>query len=104
MEVRQAVRTATDYVRDAFSEEKISNLGLEEIEYVPDRSEWLVTVGFSRPWHYPKARKKPFDSLRSLFPEETYAQPPDRDYKVVHIDEASGQVTAIKNRFAPDEK
>ena len=100
MEVRQAVRTATDYVREIFSDEKISNLGLEEVEYVPDRSEWLVTVGFSRPWDYPKRTGQPL----SLFPNEVYEQPPDRDYKVVHVDETSGQVTAIKNRFGPDEK
>lgn len=104
MEVRQAVRTATEYVRQAFSGEKISNLGLEEVEYVPDRSEWLITVGFSRPWNYPKKQKNLLNLSESLFPKEAYAQPPDRDYKVVHIDEASGQVTAIKNRFAPAER
>lgn len=103
MEVRQAVRTATEYVLQAFSGEEISNLGLEEVEYVPDRSEWLITVGFSRPWNYPKKKKNLLDWPRSLFPEETNTQPFDRDYKVVHINEASGEVTAIKNRFGPAE-
>jgi hypothetical protein len=98
MEVKEAVRTALNYVREVFVDEKLSNLGLEEVEYVPDRSEWLVTVGFSRPWDYPK-KETAFQGVLSFTNQE---RPPERDYKVVHVDDTNGQVWAIKNRLIPE--
>jgi hypothetical protein len=86
MEVKEAVRTAINYVKEIFADESLSNLGLEEIEYVPECKEWRVTVGFSRPWDYPTAWQ-----LASK-----------RDYKAVHIDDTNGRVAAIKNRFIPE--
>lgn len=90
MEVKAAVQMALDYVKEVFEHEKLSNLGLEEVEFVPEAKEWLVTVGFSRPWSYP--------------PEHGWLTPaqPARDYKVVHINDSNGQVIAIKNRSVPE--
>ncbi len=48
------VTVAVNYVSELFEHEKISNLGLEEIEFDDRAGEWLVTVGFSRPWDYPQ--------------------------------------------------
>jgi len=97
MEVKTAVHTALQYVKEVFEEEKLSNLGLEEVEFVPERGEWLVTVGFSRPWDFPREKVSDWQ-LPVAVP--TYKRPPDRDYKVVHVDDLQGQVLAIKNRDA----
>ena len=74
LNVKEAVKLAISHVGDLFEHEKISNLGLEEIEYDIDRSEWIVTVGFSRPWDYPK------NTLAALAGE---VGKPKRSYKIV---------------------
>lgn len=39
-----------EYVADLFEDEKIENLGLEEVEYDDDNHYWQVAIGFSRSW------------------------------------------------------
>ena len=53
MNVKEAVGLAVNHIRDLFEHEDISNLGLEEVEFDSDMQQWVVTVGFSRPWDYP---------------------------------------------------
>ena len=48
MDVKEAVRTAITHVADVYSEEGISHIGLEEVEYDEINSQWNVTVGFAR--------------------------------------------------------
>ncbi|MCU7809972.1 MAG: hypothetical protein KZQ77_01875 [Candidatus Thiodiazotropha sp. (ex Notomyrtea botanica)] len=91
MDVKSAVKIATSYVLDLFKDEDVSNVGLEEVEFDPAESVWVVTIGFSRPWDYPK------NALAS-FTGETR---PSRSYKVITIMDNSEQVVSIKNR-APD--
>jgi hypothetical protein len=99
MTAKEAVRAAVEYVKEIFAGETFSNLGLEEIEYLPERKEWHVTVGFSRPWDYPKKEQ----DLGSLFPSSSeYSRPPARDYKVVHIDDRNGEILAVKQRLVPE--
>ncbi len=50
MDVKEAVKTAKTYVADLLQDEGVTNLGLEEIEHNDLSGEWLVTLGFSRPW------------------------------------------------------
>ena len=50
MDVKQAVAAAKDYVADMFESEKITNIGLEEVEYDEFEKLWQITIGFSRPW------------------------------------------------------
>ena len=101
MEVKEAVRTAINYVKEVFADETLSNLGLEEVEYVPESNEWLVTVGFSRPWDYPR-KDSAWQAWQTALTVPSYKPPPERDYKVVHIDDTKGQVSAIKNRLIPE--
>ena len=88
MDVKQAVRTAINYVKEVFAEEELTNLGLEEVEYVPERGEWRVTVGFSRPWQQPW--------------QQNLLLPQVRDYKVVNMEDTTGRVLAIRNRLMPE--
>ena len=87
-QVRQAVGIAKDYVRDLFSDERIKNLGLEEVEFVDDgpHSHWRITIGFVRYW---KANDL-VDVLES--------SPASRTYKVVAVDVADGSVRSVKHR------
>ena len=84
MNVKDVVTVAVNYVRDLFEHEEISNFGLEEIEFDDQAGEWIVTVGFSRPWDYPQ-------NLAAL------AGAPKRSYKTIRVNDI-GEVVAVKNR------
>jgi hypothetical protein len=101
IDVKQAVRTAIEFVKDVYSDEKITNVGLEEVKSEGDV--WKVTVGFSRPWDYPKVQRKTaydsrtvYDSIAQLYPKPDPG--PDRDYKVVKVDAATGDVRGMEIR------
>lgn len=88
MNVKDAVKLAIGYVMDLFQDEQISNVGLEEVEFDHDDSTWLVTIGFSRPWDYPK------NVVTAISGESK----PRRSYKVLTILDSSEEVIAVKNR------
>ena len=96
MEVKEGVKIALKYVADAFSDAKVSNLGLEEVIYDDHYEQWRVTVGFSRPWDYPQQR-----AIEAMT-EITLARGPirriSRTYKVVEISDSDGQTSAIEMR------
>lgn len=54
MEVRAAVSRARDELQHIFADEKMENLGLEEVEYDDSSKTWAVTLGFSRRWSTPE--------------------------------------------------
>ena len=88
MDVREAVALARRYLQEVFAEEKIVNLGLEEVEYDDAQHLWSITLGFSRPWDdYTKAR------VAAML-----ATPMKREYKIVKIDDKDKKALAIKNR------
>ena len=88
MDVKEAVATAKAHLAEAFSDETLRNLGLEEIRYEDDDS-WSVTLGFSRQWIEPKIITTALGRDHDL----------NRTYKTVRIDDASGKVVSITDRF-----
>lgn len=88
MNVKQAVSSAKAYIADLFADEDLRNLGLEEVELDPQTNEWVVTIGFSRPWDEPR------NALASL----TSGPGPRRAFKIVRISNASTDVVSVKNR------
>jgi hypothetical protein len=88
MNVKEAVFRAKTYVGELFEDESPRNLGLEEVELDHATNEWIVTVGFSRPWDEPKG------ALAAL------ANSPltRRVYKVVRISNGSEEIISVKNR------
>jgi len=92
MNVTLAVQIAKKHILELFEEEKLTNLGLEEVEFDTASKDWIVTVGFSRPWDEPKS------SLASLAQSSSA---PLRSFKVVRINDDSQQVTSVKNRGVP---
>jgi len=83
MNVKQAVAIAKDHIEDWFRDEKISNLGLEEVEW-DDEGIWRITIGFSRPWD------RSVDSVLSGVNTRTY--------KVMLISDEAGRVMSMKDR------
>ncbi len=87
MDVKEAVKAAKIYVADVFSEENLSNLGLEEVEHDEAKKMWLVTVGFSRPWN----------TTRNALTAIAGDQNPKRAYRIVSLND-NGEVISIKRR------
>jgi hypothetical protein len=86
VDVKQAVALAKQHILDVFADEKVSNLGLEEVEFDDQSKNWLVTLGFSRPWDEPR-------NAFAALAHDAYAR---RTYKVVRISDALSSVLAIK--------
>ena len=83
MDVKEVVRAAKNYVAELFGDEDIIHVGLEEVDF--DQSDnWVVTVGFSRPWDR---------NIGSVLGGQ-----PSRSYKVVRIRDEDGKVLSVKDR------
>jgi hypothetical protein len=88
MNVKEAVDYAKRHILELFSEENLTNVGLEEVEYEDQSGDWIVTIGFSRPWDEPR------NTLAAL----AAGSVPRRAYKVVRISDTSRKVVSVKNR------
>ena len=84
MEVKEAAQTAREYLANLFAEEEITNVGLEEVVFDDVSNEWRITIGFSRPWNRQNALRRLSEA---------------RSYKVVCINDESGNVTSLKDRL-----
>ena len=94
MNVKDAVKKAIEYVVDIFKSENAENIGLEEVMFDEHKNIWNVTIGFSRPWDYPK------QGLLIGFQQQ---ENPKRQYKIVRIDNESGKVISIEIREIKNE-
>lgn len=88
MDVKGAVGLAKQHIAHLFEEEELSNVGLEEVEWDEEHQEWIVTIGFSRPWDQPK------NSLATLA-SSIY---PRRTFKIVRISAQDQRVISVKNK------
>lgn len=86
MEALDAIAKAKAHIAEMFKEESITNLGLEEVEFVERDNRWHVTVGFSRPWDHPLGIAAAVGGRL------------DRTFKEVVIDDGSGRVLAVRHR------
>ena len=84
MDVKEAIALAKTYVREIFSDEKIVDLGLEEVEFRPYGNVWRITLGFARP----------SDQVAGLLSRARE----DRIYKTVEIEDGTKVVRSVKNR------
>lgn len=88
MHLKEAVTAAKAYVQELFCDEGIAEVGLEEVRRRDLTDDWLVTIGFSRPWERP-----PLSGLLGIDSK--------RAYKVVCID-STGDVVSLTDRLLPD--
>lgn len=93
MKVKEAVKLAVGHVVELFEQDHLTNIGLEEVSFDPGEKEWVVTVGFSRPWDYPSQ-----NALAALTSQQP---PPRRAFKIVRISDNSGEVVSITNYSGP---
>ena len=91
MDVKEAIATAKQYIRDIYADEQVTNLDLEEIEHLPSSGNWAVTLAFSRPWNTPRTRAQ--EVLENLGAMSSLK----RAYKIITIAD-DGTVTSMKNR------
>jgi hypothetical protein len=84
MDVKEAVRTAKEYLQEIFADEAIRSVGLEEVEYNDQSAEWQITLGFFRSWPGGANINNPLVS--------------PRNYKVIRISDKTGKVISVKNR------
>ncbi len=91
MDAKDAIATAKRYVSEVYADELVTNLGLEEIEHVPADGNWIITLGFSRPWNTPRTRAQ--EVLENLGAVSSLR----RSYKVITVSD-DGSVLSMKNR------
>lgn len=84
LEVKEAVKIATEYIQTLFSERQIPELRLEEVELSPDNQFWEVTLSFVV--REPTAYLSLGDAART------------REYKIFRINAETGQVQSMKIR------
>ena len=88
MEVREAAAAARSAIEQAFADEQIQDVGLEEFSYDDAYGEWRITIGFRRPW---RAMTEAKPSLRYLRP--------DRSYKLVRVRDRDGSIRSVTDRM-----
>ena len=97
MNVGDAVQVAISDTKKLFESEDLSNLGLEEVAFDDASQEWIVTVGFSRPWDYPNANMLGAGVLSALRVAQAQTVHPQRSFKIVRVRDADGKVVSVKN-------
>ena len=90
MDLKEATRTAREYVTAVFADEEITQLGLEEVMYDDESKQWRITFGFARPW----------DQQNTVAVRMGLKTP--RAYKVVHVNNGDGRVVALTDRLMPE--
>lgn len=86
MEVKEAAALARSYFDSVYRDDTMEGLRLEELKYDYDEDEWGITLGFIRVGS-------------ELRPGES-AQHDGRIYMEIRIDDGTGEVVALRDRFA----
>ena len=90
IDVKQAVKTAIQSIKNFYEEKELKDLALEEVEYASENKMWLITLGFLVP------DKNPKKSISLLLNEDTKEY--IRKYKILKIDEETGKFQSMKIR------
>jgi len=93
MEVREAVKSAKDWVLDVMKEEHPVNLGLEEVEFDDKNRVWKITLGFSRPWNSTK------NALSKLTGDDALR----RAYRTIIVDDKDRHVRGMVRQMRADD-
>jgi hypothetical protein len=77
IDVKEAVRISSDYLRLLYEPTQLNDVLLEEVSLSDDEKHWHVTLGFSRPAFTP-------DPMRALIDSPLRQGKYQREYKVFH--------------------
>ncbi len=94
MDVKEAVKVAKEYFANLFDDELIRNVGLEEVDFDYESNTWKITFGFFR------AQDDGTDP--SEFDYKFGEILLRRSYKTVGINDSSGCVEWLRDRFMVD--
>ncbi|MDE0698751.1 MAG: hypothetical protein OXH76_23270 [Boseongicola sp.] len=94
MDVKEAVRTAKEYVADLYSDEPARHIGVEEVIFDEPKNAWKVTIGFFRPWD----EKLGLSGILGTAAEGETALWKRRSFKVVQVDDGTGEVKSLTHR------
>ena len=89
IDVKQAAKIAAEYFADLYTDQKYSDILLEEVEYDEAGGAWLITLGYSQP--FLEDVKKPLSRLASFSEKE-------RKYKIFRIEAETSNVLSMKIR------
>ena len=84
IDVKAAVASAQQYVKELYAGQSLRDLLLEEVEYVEHENEWRVTIGFS----LPKEEQSMVFTPRQL----------SRHYKEVRVNAETGESISMRIR------
>lgn len=100
MDVKESARTAKRYIADVFSDENISDVRLEEVEMDDPPGVWRITVSFLRPAEAPERAGGTASAVQvAALGFGDVLRPLRRAYKIVEIDDDSGQLRAVRHRM-----
>ena len=88
MDVREAVRRGREFLEELFQHEGITDVGLEEVVFDDELNEWLITIGFFRPWNKSNDLATALGKMRN------------RSYKVVRMSN-DGTIRSLTDRVLP---
>ena len=94
VDLKEAVQEAKKYIKQLFSDEKIYDLLLEEVEKSEDEKYWLVTIGFEVESQLNKNTSSFVDAL-AITPRKVYR----RVYRTIEIDSETGEMVSMKGRI-----
>ena len=86
--MKEAIRHAKAYAAEVFADERVSDIGVEEIEYDDSVHAWRITLGMSRP-------RREYRPPLGVDLGHISVQ---RDYRVFTVSDHSGSVTSVKMR------
>lgn len=92
MDKLEAVKTAKQYIADLYENEGITRPRLEELNRDRINGYWLITVGFAY-------REGGDERSAALTPGLARAVYGDRVYKLVRVDDGSGEVVGMTDRM-----
>ncbi len=94
MNVKEAVQAAKVYVADLYEDEPAKHIGVEEVKFDEYKKVWEVTIGFFRPWdeHLGLA------AALNVAADGESARWKKRSFKVIEIDDLSGEVNSMTHR------
>ena len=87
IDVKQAVKTAREYMQDIYEGEDLAGFFLEEVELSEDEKFWYITFGFDT--QRPTAESGLIDILRPKYV---------RDYKTIKLNAETGEAKSVKIR------
>ena len=95
---KEAVSNAKKYLREILeSEEEISDLRLEEVEFAKSDKQWLITLGYLRPRNTKinSDEYRAFGAFRGLLNDAKQEDNENRIYTRLVVDAESGNVEKI---------